>query len=589
MASRRLAPLAVIVSLASVAALTSGCGGIPTSGAVHAGAKLDGPPPVRVLADPPVQGASAADIVRGFLGAQPDLANDSAVARQYLTGELTRTWANRPRVVVYPDVSALHIVPGAAGTYTVTMPELATVDQSGVYADVAPTAKDTIQLKLVRTQGEWRISSIGDPQTRWLTSFDLDRVCTQVPLYYGAVGSKVLVPDVRWFPATSGLPTVVAQAQLEAPPAYLRSAVVTGALAGTTLAVGSVPTAGNLAVIDLSASARDLGSAARTLLWAQLAAALTQTPDVDSVRVLAGDRLLDIPGQGVASGTTAGALGYSVDASPSANAVGLANTGGHGLLTQLNAAPSATAAPAKAALPSFDVPLRSLARSSDGREFAGVDSTGRMLLRMVDGKETTALLVEPGLTLTGPSYDPRRWLWTASSGTGLPTRLHAVSENATGKDSGELPPTPWLDGRTVTAVQVSRDGARLLVASSGRSGWRLDVAGIVRDSRGKPLSVSPTPLRIGVGLSAIQDATWVDATSVAVVGRRSVDTANQPYLVTVSGEVVALPEVPGATRIAAGAGASSVTVVSATNEILGRGGSSGWLSMGRGVDVAFPG
>jgi Lipoprotein LpqB beta-propeller domain len=136
---------------------------------------------------------------------------------------------------------------------------------------------------------------------------------------------------------------------------------------------------------------------------------------------------------------------------------------------------------------------------------------------------------------------------------------------------------------------VSRDGARLLVASNGRTGWRLDVAGIVRDSRGKPQSLSPTPLRIGVGLSDIVDATWVDATSVGVVGRRATDRTRQPYLLTVSGQVVSLPQVPEATRVAAGAGAGSLTVVTAKGAILGRGGSSGWVEIGHGVDVVFPG
>jgi Lipoprotein LpqB beta-propeller domain/Sporulation and spore germination len=588
MARRRLRRIAALVAGLTVLALAAGCGGIPRSGPVHAGAQLDGPPPVRVLAAPPVAGSSAEEVIRGFLRAQPGLDDDAAVARSYLVGDLTRTWATRPRVVVYPDESALRVVAGPAGTFTVTMPVLATVDPTGVYEDGTANAKETLQLKVVQTQGEWRISSIGDPQTRWLTSFDLDRVYVQVPLYYGAPGSKVLVPDVRWFPATSGLATIVAQAQLEPPPAYLRSAVVTGAVRGTALAVGSVPTAGNLASIDLTSSARNLSSAERTLLWAQLAAAVTQTSGVDSVRLLAGDKLLDIPGQAVAGGTTAGALGYSIDAAPSASAVGLSVADGHGELAQLSSGASATVAPAKATLPSFDVPLRSLARSSDGREFAGVDTSGHALLRIVDGRTTTALAA-PG-DLTGPSYDPRRWIWAGSSGAGAPTRIYAVPDTAAGKEGGAVAlAAPWLEGRAVTAVQVSRDGARLLVASNGRTGWRLDVAGIVRDARGKPLSLSPAPLRIGVGLADIVDATWVDATSVGVVGRRATDQTRQPYLVTVSGEVVSLPEVPEATRIAAGAGASSLTVVTAKGDVLGRGGSSGWVAIGRGLDVAFPG
>jgi hypothetical protein len=569
-----------------LAASTAACGGIPTSGAVHAGAQLDGPPPVRVLAAPPVPGASPLEIVRGFLRAQPGLDDDAAVARSYLTGQAARDWATRPRVVVYPDESSLKITPGTGGNFTVTTDETATIEPSGAYADAATGSRATLKLRVTRADGQWRINGMDDLQTRWLTSFDLDRVYSQVPLYYGVSGSRVLVPDLRWFPATSGLATVVARAQLDPPPAYLRSAVVTGIPADTSLAVGSVPTAGSLASIDLTLSARQPGSEDRTLLWAQLAAAVAQTPGVDSVRVLANGKLLELPGLSVATGTSAGALGYSLDASPSASAVALSTVVGHGVLTQLAAA--AAASPAKASLPTFDVPLRSLARSSDGREFAGVDTSGRRLLRIVDGKTTTALDAPGGLT--GPSYDPRRWVWTASSGVGLATRIYAVLGAPGAKEVTDVAlASPWLEGRTVTAVQVSRDGARLLVASSGRSGWQLDVVGIQRDSRGKPIGLAPNPLRIGVGLTDVLDATWVDSTSVAVLARRAGDKASQPYVVTVGGEVSALPEVSGATRIAAGAGLSSVTVVTAKGDVLGRGGSSGWVSLGRGLDVAFPG
>src|SRR4051794_992818 len=123
-AVRRAAGVAAAVA---ATLLASACGGIPHSGPVHAGAQLDGPPPVRILAAPPVRGASATEIVRGFLRAQPGLDDDAAVARSYLVGDAARTWASRPKVVVYPDQSSLHIVAGADGQFTVTTPIEATV------------------------------------------------------------------------------------------------------------------------------------------------------------------------------------------------------------------------------------------------------------------------------------------------------------------------------------------------------------------------------------------------------------------------------------------------------------------------------
>ena len=585
---RRAGRAAGAVLVMVFAAAASACGGIPDSGPVHAGAQLDGPPPVRVLAAPPVPGASPTEIVRGFLRAQPGLDDDAAVARSYLVGDAARTWATKgARVVVYPDESSLRVAAGTAGQFTVTTAVDATVDANGVYAAAAPGAKAALKLKLVRSSGEWRISHLDDAQSRWLTSFDLDRVYAQIPLYYGVPGSRVLVPDLRWFAATSGLATVVARAQLAPPPAYLRGAVTTGIPDGTSLAVGSVPTAGTVASIDLTLSARQPSSSDRTLLWAQLAASVAQTPGVVSVRVLANGKLLELPGQSVATGTTAAALGFSTDAGPSSSAIAVSTTDGHSDLTQLALAIGGTGSVVKATLPSFSVPLRWLARSSDGREFAGVDSTDRLLLRVVDGKTMTALVTSGGLT--GPSYDARRWLWTASSGPGLPTRVHAVLTANGAKDAGDVTlSAPWLDGRQISALQISRDGARALVASTGRGGWRLDVSGIQRDSRGKPVSLTG-PLRIGVTLSDILDASWVDATTVAVLGRRATDKTVEPYLATVGAETDALPQVSGAVAIAAGDGRGSITIADAKGEVLGRGGSTGWVVIGKGVDVAFPG
>jgi Lipoprotein LpqB beta-propeller domain/Sporulation and spore germination len=581
------AGLGAVVGSVGVVALTAACGGIPSSGKVHAGAQLDGPPAVRVLAAPPVPGASPAEIVRGFLRAQPGLDDDAAVARSYLVGDTARSWATRPRVVVYPDESSLRIVAGAGGAFTVTTAVDATVDRSGVYAEAPVGAKAVLKLKLSRVGGQWRISSLDDPQTRWLTSFDLDRVYDQVPLYYGVPGTRVLVPDMRWFAATSGLATVVARAQLEAPPAYLRSAVTTGIPAGTSLALGSVPTAGSVASIDLTLSARQPGSGDRTLLWAQLAASVAQAPGVVTVRVLVNGKLLELPGQSIAGGTTAGALGYSVDAAPSSSAVSLSSAGGHAVLTQLASGIGNTGSAVKATLPSFTTPLRSLARSSDGREFAGVEVSGRSLLRVVGGKTTLALSSPGGLT--DPSYDARHWLWTASSGAGISTKVHAILTATGSKDVTDVTPAaPWLDGRRITALRISRDGARALVTSTGRGGWRVEVTGIQRDSHGKPITLT-TPLRLGLGLTDIIDAAWVDATSVALLAHHGTDKGSQPYLVTIGAGTAALPDVTGAVAIAAGNGPDSVTITTAKGDVLGRGGSSGWVAIGHGVDVAFPG
>jgi hypothetical protein len=589
-ARRRLGPL--LVALAVATALSAACGGIPTSGPVHAGARLDGPSPLRDLAVPPVLGASAADIVHGFLRAEPGLDGDLAVARSYLTGSAARTWLPtfpQSPVVVYPDESSLHIVAGPDGTFTVSTPIEATVDVNGVYTAAAAGAKSTLKLKVDKVGSQWRISSIDQAQSLWLAGYDLDGFYDQVALYYVAPGTRQLVPDLRWFPATPGLATVVARAQLEPPPAYLRSAVSTGIPAATRLAVDSVPSNGSVATVDLNSFARQPSQADRVMLYAQLAAAVTQAPGVEAVKVLVDGKVLDLPGQSLGSGTTAEALGFSTSVSLSAGPITLALKGTRSVLDPLAGLDDTTTSFPAGALPTPAVRLRSLARSTDAREFAGVVEGGRALVRIIDGATATVLSNAPDLTR--PSYDLDRWLWTVSSGDGADTRVHVLLTGP-GVESKDVtvttPAAPWLAGRQVTALRISRDGARALVTSVRRGAWRIDIAGVQRDAHGRPLSLG-APLRVGSGLSDVADAAWVTPGEVAVLGRSATDARSQPYLVTIGGEVIELPLVADAVGIAAGDNESAVAVITAKGEVLDRGGSTGWVPLAKGIDVAFPG
>ena len=67
---------------------SSACASVPTSGPIEQGPVVDAGEStqfIRVIAAPPSQGASPADIVRGFLEANASLESDHAIARRYLT------------------------------------------------------------------------------------------------------------------------------------------------------------------------------------------------------------------------------------------------------------------------------------------------------------------------------------------------------------------------------------------------------------------------------------------------------------------------------------------------------------------------
>ena len=119
-----------------------------------------------------------------------------------------------------------------------------------------------------------------------------------------------------------------------------------------------------------------------------------------------------------------------------------------------------------------------------------------------------------------------------------------------------------LAGRSVLALKVATDNQRVAVITSDREGGdvRVVVAGIVRSASGRPLSLSPEPLRGGWTLTAAKDLAWVDDSTLAVVGRVSPKEPVGPQLVEIGGRITAMPPVAG-TRLVTNTGGLCGVVV----------------------------
>src|SRR5438067_2917328 len=90
--------------------VVAGCAGMPNSGSVHTAQQsgsdtgLDRPD-VRLVAPPPQKGASADQIVSGFLLAMADFAHGHSVARRYLSPEIRDKWRPDVGTDVYEPTS----------------------------------------------------------------------------------------------------------------------------------------------------------------------------------------------------------------------------------------------------------------------------------------------------------------------------------------------------------------------------------------------------------------------------------------------------------------------------------------------------
>jgi hypothetical protein len=178
------------------------------------------------------------------------------------------------------------------------------------------------------------------------------------------------------------------------------------------------------------------------------------------------------------------------------------------------------------------------------------------------------VLVAPDLT--APSFDPYGFVWsTAASSRGSVT---AVSPSGDVITVGAR----WLDGRRIASLRSSRDGSRVLVASTDADGRaHLEIAGVER----RPDDLAPVriardvPLEIK-GLERIDDAVWISDLEVAALGRAKGEKQSAVHVLNIGGQAgEVLAPVAGAVQIAGGNGAGQVLVRTADGRVLEQAGS----------------
>ena len=175
----------------------------------------------------------------------------------------------------------------------------------------------------------------------------------------------------------------------------------------------------------------------------------------------------------------------------------------------------------------------------------------------------------PGLAV--PSMDPFRFVWSAQAAS-------AASLSSFEIDGTEHPIASGLPkDATVVSLDVSRDGARLLVYLATPLGPRLLVAGIIRDQDNVPTALGVLEY-LPVATTTPIDATWVDSRTVATVSQGSEIAPITLY--EIGGPSSTFGQVPDAVTIVGGnGGADGLRVLRPTGELLRPQGAS-WVSTG---------
>lgn len=580
--------LRVIAAAICVSALVAGCG-LPKNGPVQQGLDVGSPllPPVRFQFEAPPRGASAEQIVRGFLAASWSSDDDFRAARAYLTPNASQAWNPRLSVTVYPDSSSLQVSVDSSVVELRTSAD-ATLDVDGRYTTLPANATRNASLQLSQVSGEWRISHIPPDFGLWLSRFYFERAYRSFTISYADLRLKQIVVDPRWFPVGAGLATKLARAQLQEPPAYLRGAVRSGFPPGTNLAVDSVPIEGGRAEIDLSPAVLNVSADERRAAWAQSLATMRQVPDVSTVALRVSGKDIEVvsTGQPGLPPMSLGDLGYSYGTSTPDRA--LLRTGTRLTAVDAGDVTSRDASTDKASqtrLPDIAAGWSWLAASADVSDLAAVGGDRRDLHRWRAGEEGTVQGV--GTQLVPPSYDVRGTLWSGGVDAGGSARIWAI-DAAAGLGAQARPlEAKWLEGRTLEQVRPAPDGVRMLVVTRNAQGLQIGVSGIVRDGAGKPRALTE-PWAIGGDVEEVTAAAWASNETVALIGRRAGGPAPYPLLVAVGGPTTPLAAVPDARRIVVTTGERGIVILSGNGHAYSRVG-GGWQQLGEVDDIIMPG
>jgi hypothetical protein len=498
-----------MLSLLLAATLLAGCGGIPTGGSPVAGDPIDDDVEIEIGFAPqgPRPGSTQEEIVQDFLRAATNPQGDFAIAQQFLTTAFAEKWDPDASVLVRSSVGTTQAISETALDFTFTTS--AFVDAEGHYKEQRDSNTATLTFQLVKVGEEWRISSAPDGIV--LADGQLDDVFREYGLYFFDPSYDYLVPDVRWFPNQARVASRVVTQLLAGQSSWLGNGVLVSAFpAGTALGPDSVSISSGVASVDLTEEARSASNTDRDRMRQQLVTSLASLSNVSSVVITVEGTPLSVPVSGSAGANSS----PEVEPLPLVGRIG-GETEEFGFIIADAISPIPVMSDRVIAL---EARAATLAR---GGKRAAVLGNGGVYSVTTGDAEPVLVDGRPGLV--PPSIDNGGFIWSVP-------RSNASALRAFQADGTEHRIASGLssDARVIS-MDVSRDGARILVYLSISGSPRLYVAGITRQD-GVPTGLSELQL-IPVGGGAPLDATWVDDTTVATLSTADNTTAVTAWII----------------------------------------------------------
>ncbi|MCU1599102.1 MAG: hypothetical protein JWQ47_2841 [Glaciihabitans sp.] len=536
----RLARAVAVTVLLSLG--LAGCVGIPKSGGVNVGPPVlsanNGPPGADIPVSPPT-GATKDEILTDFMQAVVSPENDYSIARQYLTQGADHSWDPTKSVLIRegsPDTESL-----PTGSMLYTVQTKAAIDVDGIYSEQNFDSSQVLSFSFKKVDKQWRISSLADGIVISRDSFNND--FHEQTLYFFDPTFRYLIPDVRWFPTGSTVQTRVVSALLGGPSETMQGGVVVSAFPEGTKLQKVVDLRSSTATVDLSTDAAGQKPLAQSRMLTQLQTSLSST-SVTNVSISVGGAPLQIPQAAPAT------VALAVD--PAA----LVRQGKKfGFAPRLDSIGKISAQVAA-------VDASAVTLSRDQSSAAALGKGGVYLL---SDAASGARLVDSRNGLIAPSIDPFGYVWSVP--TNDPSNIRVTGAN--GKSLSVAAAVPR--NSKVVALQVSHDGTRVLMYLKTTSAPRLVIIGVVR--RGDVPTSLGVPIDLPVSSAVPIDATWVDADSVAALGRSGDAVTVTTY--TIGGTAGDSSTTGDAVHIVGGSREDQLRVITSTGEVLQLA-SSGW-------------
>ncbi|MER5472708.1 LpqB family beta-propeller domain-containing protein [Streptomyces sp. NPDC002685] len=536
-------PVRVVAYVGCGALLLAGCASMPDSGdlrGVESTPRQDSQ--VRVYAMPPHPGASATEIVQGFLEA---LTSDDAkyeTAGKYLTDGARKAWDPYRSTTVLADAPNSVGLPSEAKdgsrdvVFRLSGSKVARVDDRHAYSPDSGAYSGSVHLTRLKSNKQWRIDGL--PQGVLMGTSDFQRNYVSVNKYFyasnGTSGSGRplgTVADPVYVRAQVDPMTQIVRALLKGPTSWLAPVVRSRFPSGTELKdrdTSLSPDDSNRVTVPLNAKADHVGGPQCRQMAAQLLLTLQDlTPTgVDEVELQKSDGsqlcvLAKAGAKDVASHITGQHPDqYFIDHEQR-------------LVRMPSGNRDKTPEPVPGALGEGGKKLRAAAVSRDETSAAGVSADGRNLYvgSLVSGGSLGEPLVRSqGKTaddrLTTPSWDAQGDLWVADRDPENP-RLLLLQKGA-----GEpiVVETPLLDGR-VEAVRVAADGVRiaLIVEKDGKSS--LQIGRIERSKPREPRGASVFELgSVAPQLEEVTAMSWAGDSRLVVVGSEKGSVQQMRYV-----------------------------------------------------------